>query len=329
MTTRVEGLEFMARFTGETFVALENHARTMTSPKVPAPYNTALGRGKRHARLHAEWLCSTFLAQILGDPKNAAERVPACGDSRLYETRLAWRQTKVDGNTLDFTAPKTTVSFDKTAPSTEAWLGKTVFQTLVKLVTTVATNWDGPTHQDLRAGFKLTISIGKIFWADLELLNGRTADDGSWWIVSKYMQVRSPVETVADHSPSIITPIQRQAVIGVQHIQMLAVLYAGTLKHEGILPVAVPFETAPATTNAGVETKNAGSLPGEPAPSDCQLSVLATDDDDTSIQANGLDNRGYKPGVCVSSSGKSVRAGSVTSNRRRQHALTPHHHATA
>ncbi len=329
MTTRVEGLEFMALVTGETFVTVENYARVMTAPQVPAPYNTTLGRGNRYARLKAEWLCSTFLAQVLGDPKNAAERVPASGDARLYETRLVWRQTKVDGNALNFMAPRTEIRFDKAAPSTEAWLGGTVFETLIKLVTVVACDWNGPLHKDLHAGFKLTINTGKAFWAELELFYERAADGGSWWISSKYAQERSLIEVDAALSPSSITPIQRQAVIGVEHIQMLAALYAGTLKHEGVLPLAAPSDTAPAPAEADAETKNAGSLPGGPAPSECQSSTDAADDSNTQPRTNGLDNRGYKPGVCVSSSGKSVRAGSATSNRRRQHALAPYHHAPA
>ncbi len=329
MTTRVEGLESMALNTSETFVTVENYARVMTAPQVPAPYNTTLGRGKRYARLQAEWLCSTFLAQLLGDPKNAAERVPVCGDSPLYETRLVWRQTKVDGNALDFSAPWTQVSFDKAAPSTEAWLGGTVFETLVKLVTTVAIDWNGPLHKDLHAGFKLTISTGKAFRAELELFHERDVDGGTWWISSRYAQKRSPTEVGKTPSLSSITPIQRQAVIEVEHIQMLAALYNRTLKYEGSLPLAAPSNTAPAPADAGAETKNAGSLPGEPAPSDCQSFDHATNDSNMHTQTNGLDNRGSNPGVCVSSSGKRVRAGSATSNRRRQHALEPHHHASA
>ena len=329
MTTRVEGLEFMALVTGETFVTVENYARVMTAVQVPAPYNTTLGRGRRYARLSVEWLCSTFLAQMLGDPKNAAERVPMCGDSHLYETRLIWRQTKVDGNLLDFTAPRTEISFEKAAPSTEAWLGGTVFKTLVKLVTSVAYDWNGPLHKDLHAGFKLTISTGKVFWAELELLHEKATDGGNWWISSRYAQERTPAEVAAVLSPSSITPIQRQAVIGVEHIQMLAALYAGTLKHESVLLPVTPFSLAPAPAGADAETKNAGSLPGEPAPSDCQSFAHATDDSSMHTQTNGVNNRGSNPGVCVSSSGKRVRAGSATNNRRRQHALAPYHHAPA
>lgn len=250
-------------------------------------------------------------------------------DSRLYETRLIWRQAKIDGNALDFTAPRTEISFDRPGPSTEAWLGGTVFKTLVKLVTTVAIDWNGPTHRDLQAGFKLTISTGKAFWAELELLDEKTADGGSWWISSKYAQERSLADLAADTLPSSTVPIQRQAVIGVEHIQMLATLYARTLKHEGSLPLAAPSETAPVPADTGAETKNADSLPGEPASFDCQPSHHATDDSSTPVRTSGLDNRRYNSGVCVSSSGKVVRTGAATAHRRRQHAFAPHHHAYA
>ena len=251
----------MALATGEQLVSVTNHARSMTSPEVHAPYNTTLGRGHRHARLRAEWLCSTFLATVLNDPKNAAWRVPACGDLRVWNPRLVKKRQQVDGNALDSFASSLETTFETSAPSIEPWLGDTVFEVLVKLVSVVAVDWSGPMHQDLREGFSLTISLGKSMWAEMKLFYERHEDGSVSWLRVPFHAANSEIEI------SAVTPVLRQAVIQVQHIQMLASLYAGTLKHEGVLPLSTPFETAPVLANTGAETENAGSLPGESAPS--------------------------------------------------------------
>jgi len=121
-----------------------------------------------------------------------------------------------------------------------------------------------------------------------------------------------------------VVPLQRVATLEFAHFELAAKLWADSLKHGAVYEPSLLD-----SSRDGPETENAGSPGREPAPSDCRLSALATSDDDTRTQANGLDNRASSLGVCVSSSGKSVRAGSATSNRRRQHALTPHHHAPA
>ncbi len=323
MTTRPEWLKALALGTGDSLVTVTNHVRSVTSPEVPAPYNTTLGRGHRHIHQKAEWACSTFLAMMLNDPKNAAWRVPACGNlrtcspflvkSRIHPADLSplASLTSVEETTVEFSVPM------------EPWLGDTLFEVLVKLVSTVAIDWNGPTHRDLRNGFSLTIGLSGPIWANMVLFRNR---DENYAVSSFHVGFEVPDSKI---EISAVTPIQRQAVIHVQHIEMLALLYANTLRHEGALPPSTASQTAPASTTAGTETGNAGSLPQEPAPSDCQLSALATSDDDTHIRANGVDNRGSKTGVCVSSSGKRVRAGAATTNRRRQHAFTSHHHALA
>jgi len=121
-----------------------------------------------------------------------------------------------------------------------------------------------------------------------------------------------------------VVPMHRWGHLEFAHFELAAELWADSLKHGAVY---TPSLSDP--SEDGSETKNAGSLPGEPAPSDCQSFAHATDDSSTHTQTNGVNNRGSNPGVCVSSSGKSVRAGSATSNRRRQHALEPHHHAPA
>ena len=325
MTTRPEALKFMALVTTDTVVTVENHARSLTVPQVPAPFNTSLGRGNRHVHLKSDWLCSTFLAQVLNDPKNAAEQVPACANLRLWTTRFVERQETVYGNLLNALAPCLATNFETAAPSVKTWLGGTLFELLRRLVETVAIDWDGPLHKDLRAGFELTVTLGSYPWAEMELFYDHREDGSTRWIRTVY----APQNT--DTDISLLTPIRRQAVIQVKHVEMLARLYADTLKHESVLLAVTPFNLAPAPADADAGTKNAGSLPGEPAPSDCQPSACTTDDtaNSTHPKTDGLDNRGSNPGVCVSSSGKRVRAGSATSNRRRHHAPAPHHHASA
>lgn len=316
----------MALGTGEPLVSVMNHARSLTDPKVPAPYNTTLGRGRRHARLKAEWLCSTFLAMVLNDPKNAAWQVPACGNLFISNPRLVKHHLQTEGNALNFFGPTTETTFETPASSIEPWTGKTLFEILVSIVSSVASDWGGSVHRQLRLGFSVTVGAGRWMYADMREFREVHADGSISWRLMHFMTPLTP-DTVIEKSA--VTPISRQAVILLEHMEILALLYADTLRHEGILPPLTSSETVPASTTAGTETENAGSLPQEPAPSDCQLSVLATSDDDTHIQANGLDNRGSSLSVCVSSSGKGVRAGAATTNRRRQHALASDHHASA
>lgn len=321
MTKRPEAMEDMAAQTGGTLVWVANHVRSMAASEVPAPYNTTLGRGHRHARLRAEWLSSTFLAMVLDDPKNAARRVPTCGNLPFKDTKFREEHetVRVDiQNEVRFHKEKV---IDYSSGSLADQLGKTLFEVLVNLVESVAMDWDGGIHRVLRKGFKLTISLTEPAWAEMKMFIQQDDDETISRIHAEF--------GIKNTVPSTQAAISRQAIVEIEHIEMLAKLYAGTLRHEGASFSSAPPETTPASTNAGVETESAGSLAGEPAPPDCQSFAHATDDSSTHTQTNGVNNRGSNPGVCVSSSGKSVRAGSATSNRRRQHALKPHHHAPA
>jgi hypothetical protein len=321
VTKRPEAMENMAAQTGGTLVWVANHVRSMAASEVPALYNTTLGRGHRHARLRAAWLCSTFLAMVLDDPKNAARRVPTCGNLPLKDTWSAEEHETVRYDLQSQTGSYKEKIIDYSSGSFSDGLGKTLFEVLVNLVESVAMEWDGSVHQLLRKEFRLTISLTEPAWAEMKMFF-KQEDNGT------VIRIHAEFGT-QNTTSSTQAAISRQAIIEIKHIEMLAKLYAGTLTHKGTSFSSTPSETTLAPANAGVETENAGSLAGEPAPSDCQLSALATSDDDTPSQANGLDNRGSNPGVCVSSSGKSVRAGSATSNRRRQHAIEAHHHGSA
>ena len=311
----------MAAGMGETLVTVTNHARSMTAPEVPAPYNTALGRGHRHARLRAEWLCTTFLAMVLNDPKNAAWQVPACGNLPIFNPRLVKHHLQTEGNALNFLGPTTETTFDIPAPSLEPWADKTLFEVLVSIVSSVALDWGGSMHRQLRHGFSVTVNAAPWLYADMREFFEGHADGSMTWRLTTFMTPPAPGAVI---EKSAINPIPRQAVILLQHIEILAMLYADTLRHEGVLPPLTPSKTAPAPANAGTETKNASSLPGEPAPFDCQPTTPATtsDDDGTHTRTNGLHKPGSNACVCLSSSAS-------TRTRRRHHAFASHHHTSA
>ena len=318
MTTRPEGLKSMAMETGETLVSVTNHARSLTAPEVPAPFNTTLGRGHRHARLNAQWLCSTFLAMVLDDPKNAARRVPACGNLPFGNTHSSERLERYEWDARDQSRFHKRTIVDYSGGTLAEVFGTTLFEVLVNLVESVAENWDGPIHQLLRKEFTLTISLTEPVWAEMRMFVKHDGNEQTTRIYTKFGNRNT--------EPSSQAAVPRLAVIETRHIEMLAKLYAGTLRHEGALP---PSETAPASTTAGAETENAGSLPQEPAPSDRQLSEHVTSDGDKHTQANGPDKPGSKSSVCLSSSAKFRRVGSATHTWRRPHGLEPHHHAPA
>lgn len=257
MATRVPGLQFIAERTGEALVTVENCSRVMTAAQVPTPYNTSIGRGIRQAHLSAEWLCSTFLALVLADPKNAPVQVPAIGNLRMRQTWSVNRRVTVRGNALDPAAPRLEELFETGAPSPKAWLGETVFDLLVKLTETLALDWGGPTHQDLLKRFSLTIKLGRTLSAEMELWD-RDDNGEEWWIRSSYWR--------SDTLDYATTPIARQAVVEVKHIEMLATMYADTLKHAGAIQ-APPMQSLALDSTAGAEsspTNENGPLPGGP-----------------------------------------------------------------
>jgi hypothetical protein len=121
-----------------------------------------------------------------------------------------------------------------------------------------------------------------------------------------------------------VVPLRRWVHLEFAHFELAAELWADSLKHGAVYTPSL-LDSA----DDEPENENASSLAGEPAPSDCQSFAHATDDSNMHTQTNGVNNRGSNPGVCVSSSGKSVRAGSATPTRRRHNAFAPHHHASA
>ena len=290
MTTRPEGLKLLAGGTRETLVAVTNHARSMTAPEVPAPYNTTLGRGHRHVRLRAEWLCSTFLAMVLDDPKNAAWQVPACGDLPVVDRRLVKHHSQTEGNALNRLGPTVDTTSEVQAFSIEPWIGSNLFKVLVNIVSTVALDWGGPVHRKLRRGFNVTISPGMWMYAEIREFYDFSEDGSMTW---RRISFQAPIDPDIVLEDSAVTPIRRQAIIQREHIELLAMLYAETLKYEGAQLLATPSETAPAPADADAETENAGSPGRDPAPSDCQLSELVTDGD-KHTQANGPCKPGSK-----------------------------------
>lgn len=121
-----------------------------------------------------------------------------------------------------------------------------------------------------------------------------------------------------------VVPLRRVATLEFAHFELAAELWADSLKHGAVYTPSLSD-----SSDDEPETEGAGSPGREPTPSDCQPSTHATDDSGTPSKTSGLDNRRCNSGVCVSSSGKSVRAGAATTNRRRHHALASHHHASA
>ena len=262
MATRDPGLQFIAEGTGEARVTVENCSRVMTVAQVPVPYNTSIGRGNRQAHLSAEWLCSTFLALVLADPKNAPVQVPAIGNLRMQQTlAVNWRRDTT-ANALNSVGPKQETTFTVGTPSLKGWLGETVFDLLVNLTKTLAMDWGGPTHEALRKRFSLTIRLGLTLSAEMELWDYGDDDGTEWWTRCSY----GPPDTASRPLNYTTMPITRQAVIETRHIQMLASIYADTLKHEAAAQApAVQFLALDAVADADASPTNEnGALPGAP-----------------------------------------------------------------
>ena len=263
MATRVPGLKFIAERTGEALVTVENCSRVMTAAQVPAPYNTSIGRGNRHAHLSAEWLCSTFLALVLADPKNAPVRVPAIGNLPMRQTLAVNRRRDSTHNRLSPGSPNLETIFTVGTVSPKKWLGETVFDLLVKLTTTLAIDWNGPTHLDLRKKFNLTIGIERFLSAEMELWDRDDEDGSEWWIRSSY---HHPLG-IAAYATVDTVPIARQAVIEVRHIEMLATMYHDTLKNEATVQASsVPTLTPDVAARTDAGPTNENGAPGRAPP---------------------------------------------------------------
>ena len=150
MTTRLPGLDHMASRTGVSLVTMSNHAYSMTDPRIPAPFNTKLGRGHRQVHLKAEWLCSTILAAAINDPKNAFWQVPACGlllgSSARIVQEYSQELSDVGEDPANPQIPTQKTTWELSVEHKDRRTGYTLFHVIVDLATVLATEWEGVRH---------------------------------------------------------------------------------------------------------------------------------------------------------------------------------------
>ena len=259
MATRPTSLDLFAATTGDTLVSWQHFGRMMT--KAPGRYNTSLGRGHRDVAVNVVWLASTFLAGVIGDPKNAAIEVPRYGDLRLSSNWGEARQTVQEGNALNFLAPShTTVSnfplYTPALPSDDGKVG-VFFDDLISEINYVAHKWNSEHHSSIDQGYEAEISLGAHPWVKVSVPKKQDKDDKGvqWWLQRVYtVPLTSSSDTTSKNRHS---PIQRRAVITGKHITMLARLWADTLKR---LDVLAPGSEPPPVDGGQDQTKQSTSL---------------------------------------------------------------------
>lgn len=255
MAKRFEAIDFMALTLVRTVEAVLNTARVLKN--APAPYGTSIGRG-RDSEVLAEWTNSVFLGLSTDDTKNAAIKVPELGNLQLdfKASSLLHRNTEVHGNQLDFSAPSTEIVTELPEIVHEGNLRKTLFETLNGFTREVGCNWNGPLHKALKSKFELTLNSGSVPYAEIVL--STSEETGAKWLM------RGVYFSGATHEPARLwqNPIKRQSVINVRHIEMLAILYADTMRKvngfdQGDVPApSIEELLAQKSSNVSEETSN-------------------------------------------------------------------------
>lgn len=323
MVTRVPALRYFADSLGETFVTCEHFARRMTKAK--RPYSTALGRGKRDESLPLEWGVSTLLAIAIGDPKNAAEKVPLIGELRRTDTRFERREVKRSSGTnhLNFKAPYQTIVNDAGSQFSQD-KNESVFERLISDAGAVARDWGGERHTDIKRGYEAEINLGPYPWVRVSLMTERD-DEVEYWLRHFY----TPTPSEARLIEGVHAPLRRRTVIEASHVEMLAALWADTLTLEnGAEPNSEPSQADGGKDrnlkSASPTKESAGSPARAPALSDYQSHDDTRANAETTRKDRLPSNSDPIARVCVPSSRIEPEAGLTTSYpRRRTHDPAP------
>ncbi len=251
MATRGPALEFLAESTGETRVTWEHHARMVND--APGRFSTALGRGVRHMDMTAEWLVSTLLSGVIGDPKNAAVKVPLYGNLKLTQSRFETRETKTQSyHPLPLYLERNKIMGGAlgTMPEQKDW---TFFDALLDIVNSVLQHWNDEFHKRIHHSFKAEIYLGGPALAKTSQLHYKKGKKETWLLHSYSLSTPQAegAEAKKIDASAPIAPMQHVALITGQHITMLAKIL-GTTEAQPRLPLAL--DTAeqmlpPATTN--------------------------------------------------------------------------------
>lgn len=260
MATRGPSLEFLAESTGETRVTWEHHARMVND--APGRFSTALGRGVRHMDMTAEWLVSTLLSGVIGDPKNAAVKVPLYGNLKLSQSRFEFRETQIEHyQQVPISIERSKVTGGKLGITAEQKDG-TFFDALLDIVSFVLQHWNDESHKYVHRNFKAEVYLGGPALANISRLSGMNGSEETW-ILDSYAVATPQIESAEAKeigASAPLAPMQRVGLITGQHITMLATLLKTTQTQAAptlALDVATYMPT-PATTNEN------GALAGAP-----------------------------------------------------------------
>jgi len=251
MATRGPALEFLAESTGETRVTWEHHARMVND--APGRFSTALGRGVRHMDMTPEWLASTLLSGVIGDPKNAAVKVPLYGNLKLSQSRFEYRETQIEHyQPRSLSLKRDKVLGGKLGPTAEQkdW---TFFDALLDIVSFVSQHWNDEFHKYVHHSFKAEIYLGGPALAKISRLTAINGLEESW-VLDSYALAAPRIESAEAKkidTSAPVAPMQHVALITGQHITMLATLLK-TAQAQVAPPLALDVATympAPATTN--------------------------------------------------------------------------------
>jgi len=225
LVTRVPALKFIAASVGDSLVTWEHNARTLNA--APGQYDTALGRGLRHAHVNLHWLASTFLNGVIGDPKNAAIEVPRYGELQRSGSKLESREVTYEGNALNLSGRSFTASHEIPFDALSLPKDETFFDAFANDINLVAHQWNSERHKAIDGTYEAEINIGPSPFIKVSV---KQSQDRAveWWLHHFYSTPSEGAKVIASGP---LMPIRRRVVITGKHITMLAALWADTLEH--------------------------------------------------------------------------------------------------
>jgi len=319
MSPRLEGIQGIADLLGDTFVTMENHARSMGP--APGNYSTKIGRGHRNVELSPSWIVSTFLAGVRNDPKNAVTKVPELGN--LVPGKMAYIQTRrivFDKPPAGYNSlfPSDYVEERKVHPVFLEENHRDLFDFLCSLVL-VAGHWLVRNVKEetcpIPNGLTIKITLEPEPAASVSFfISENQLIDGGARAVRYYN--RSDSKFLFGDEDALV-PLERTVVISHSHILRLGEIYALSLKD----PKSQTDNDTKAKTNTSTKAKNKEadnparlSAPSETLSHEVPVTTTGTQRKDSLTSSNP------SPRVCVSSRGSAPK-GYSHERTSYQHAL--------
>lgn len=306
MATRPEVLQWEADFLGESFVTLENHARSMNS--APGRLSTVIGRGNRNVDQDPDYILSVYLAALINEPKNAAIKVPKLADLKQTSVQTLQYSVRFE-STIDLPPETINKLFSDKITEEKRFvispykrLPHTLFDFLHLLIKE-AGEWQAGTGDQtcpVPDGFNIKVTLGNSPQAEVSFRTSPQTDAGSYERVEYFYRDVNDSED----SDTILFPFKRMVEISRAHILLLGKIYADTLIKRKARASDEGTESRPK------RPKSKNEKADNPARSPASSETLSHDGPGTTTgtaRKTGLHKSDPSARVCVESRGFSLK----------------------